>query len=113
MSDDFGPLDFPVPTSPEAVPATTDAQRQQLTDALRRISELEKRVDRLTATCEVLRAALRKQGVVDDAEFITLGEDLKKQKQQGNHPRCRKCGKILQRSVDSCIYCGTRHAEVL
>lgn len=113
MSDDSGPIFFPAPDSPEPALATTDALRQQLADALRRIAELEKRADRLNATCEILRAAIRKQGVVDDAEFIALGDDLKKQKEQGRHPRCRKCGKVLQRSVDSCIYCGTRHAEVL
>lgn len=112
MSDDAGPVFFPLP-APEPAPADTDALRQQLADALRRIAELEKRTDRLNATCEILRAAIRKQGVVDDAEFLALGDDLKKQKEQGRHPRCRKCGKVLQRSVDSCIYCGTRHAEVL
>lgn len=112
MSDDAGPVFFPLLT-PELAPADTDALRQPLADALRRIAELEKRTERLNATCEILRAAIRKQGIVDDAAFIALGDDLKKQKEQGRHPRCRKCGKMLQRSVDSCIYCGTRHAEVL
>lgn len=112
MSDDSGPIFFP--DEPAAHnPAATDVLRKQLADAQRRIAELEKRMDRLNTTCEILRAAIRKQGVVDDADFIALGDDLKKQKEQGKHPRCRKCGKVLQRSVDSCIYCGTRHAEVL
>lgn len=114
MSDDLvGQMLSQPPAMPEAIPADAETVRRQLTDALRRIVELEKRMERLNATCEILRAALRKQGVVDDAEFIALCDELKKQKEQGKHPRCRKCGKVLQRSVDSCIYCGTRHAEVL
>lgn len=114
MSDDLiSQMLSQSPAAPEAAPADTETVRRQLADALRRIAELEKRMERLNGTCEVLRAAIRKQGVVDDAAFIALGEDLKKQKEQGRHPRCRKCGKVLQRSVDSCIYCGTRHAEVL
>lgn len=114
MSDDLiGQMLSQPPAGPETVPADTEAVRRQLADALRRIAELEKRMDRLNSTCEILRAAIRKQGVVDDAEFIALGDELKKRKEQSAHPRCRKCGKVLQRSVDTCIYCGARHAEVL
>lgn len=114
MSDDIvSQMLAQPPAAPEAIPADTETVRRQLADALRRIAELEKRMDRLNTSCEILRAAIRKQGVVDEADFIAIGEDLKKQKEQGRHPRCRKCGKVLQRSVDSCIYCGTRHAEIL
>lgn len=103
-------IPMPIPSEPDPQVAVL---RQKLAEAEKKITELDRRVNSLAAICEILRGAIRKQGVVSDDEFVAIGEELKARKQAAVVPHCRHCGKTLQNGVTNCIYCGKPHGEVL
>jgi hypothetical protein len=99
---------MPMPSGPDP---QVGVLREKLADAERKIAELDHRVSRLTRVCEVLREAIRKQGVVTDDDLVAIEEGLATKKAVA--PLCRRCGKTLQHGMASCIYCGSLHGEVL
>ncbi len=76
-----------------------------------RVAALEEQQRRVSNLCAALISLIQAKGLATDEEIATAVESVDKQRREA--VLCKKCGKVLQRGLEKCIYCGETHGHVI
>jgi predicted Zn-ribbon and HTH transcriptional regulator len=93
--------------------ATTAKNKVERSDD--RLSDLERRVDRLALACQALWELLRERTDIEEAEVFAMMEriDLRDGRRDGKislqTATCANCGRTINTLRPKCVYCGHDH----